>query len=89
MTTTGIVTDGAQHVAYLLNAGASFGTTGELHIADKDGKDAKVATGIGVGSYSFSADGKGLLFLQPNQGGNDASLAVGRRRRTRRRRPRW
>ena len=74
MTTTGIVTDGAQHVAYLLNAGASFGTTGELHIADKDGKDAKVATGIGVGSYSFSADGKGLLFLQPNQGGNDASL---------------
>ena len=58
----------------MLNAGASFGTTGDLHMADKTGKDVKIATGIGVGSYAFSADGKGFVFLQPNQGGNDASL---------------
>jgi hypothetical protein len=73
-TTTGIVTDGASHVAYLLNAGPSYGTTGELHVADAIGNDTKIATGMSIGAYAFSGDGKGLIFAQANASGDDANL---------------
>ncbi len=72
--TMGIVTDGAAHVAYLLNATAGFGQTGELHIADAAGNDTKIATGISVGAYAFSGDGKSLVFSQANTSGGDANL---------------
>lgn len=72
--TLGIVTDGAKHVAYVLNATAGYGTKGQLHIADPDGKDVKVADGVSVGGYLFSQDGKGLLFEVASTG-NDASLS--------------
>ncbi len=73
--TQGIVTDGVAHVAYLLNAQPAYGSTGDLHVATADGKDAKVATGISVGGYLLSSDGKGMLFTQANSNGNDASLS--------------
>jgi len=72
--TYGIATDGASHVAYILNAGPSYGTSGELHIADAAGKDTKIATGINIGTFGFSADGKGLLFVQQNSDPTDANL---------------
>ena len=74
MSTQAIVTDGAKHVAYLLNAAPGYGTKGELHIADADGKDFKIATGVSVGGYLFSNDGKGLLYEVASTG-NDASLS--------------
>ncbi len=74
MTTQGIVTDGAQHVAYLLNATPAYGSTGELHVATADGKDTKIATGIAVGGYIMTPDGKAMLYTAANTG-NDASLS--------------
>ncbi|HEX8953381.1 MAG TPA: hypothetical protein VF945_16110, partial [Polyangia bacterium] len=72
--TMGIATDGAQHVAYLLNATPAYGTTGELHLAGADGKDVKLAAGVSVGGYLFSPDGKGMLYSVANVGADDASL---------------
>jgi len=74
MSTLGILTDGAKHVAYVLNATAGYGTRGELHVADAAGKDVKIADNVSVGSYLFSADGKGMLFEVASTG-NDASLS--------------
>jgi hypothetical protein len=72
--TQAIATDGAQHVAYLLNATAGFGAPGELHLASADGKDFKIASSIYVGGFLLSPRGKGMLFTQANSG-NDASLS--------------
>ncbi len=74
MATQAIVTDGAKHVAYLLNATAGYATKGDLHLADATGKDFKIATGVSVGSYIFSTDGKGMLFEVATTG-SDASLS--------------
>ena len=74
MSTLGIVTDGASHVAYVLNATAGYGTKGELHVADAAGKDVKLADGVSVGGYMFGKDGKGLLYEVASTG-NDASLS--------------
>jgi hypothetical protein len=73
--TMGIATDGAQHVAYVLNATPAFGTTGELHLSAADGKDVKLATGVSVGGYLLSPRGKGMLFTQAIMGADDASLS--------------
>lgn len=73
--TQGIVTDGVSHVAYLLNAPAAYGTTGELHVATPDGKDVKVATGVSVGGYLMSPRGKGMLVTQANTSASDAALS--------------
>ena len=74
--TQAIVTDGANHVAYLLNASPGFGTPGDLHLAGTNGKDdLKIASGISVGGYIFSADGKGMLFTAANPSQKDASLS--------------
>ena len=72
--TVGISSDGNQHVAYLLGALPSFGSKGELHVASADGKDVKVATGVSVGGFAVSPNGKGLLFALSNSTGDDASL---------------
>lgn len=73
-TTQGIATDGDQHVAYLLNAPASLGSKGELHLASADGKDTKIATGISVGGYLLSPRGKGMVYAQSNAAGDEAAL---------------
>jgi hypothetical protein len=73
--TSAIVTDGANRVAYLLDAGTAIGSTGELHVADATGHDALVATGISAGGFVLAPGGKALLFAQLLSGGNDASLS--------------
>ncbi|MGZ3440191.1 MAG: hypothetical protein ACXVDD_11780, partial [Polyangia bacterium] len=72
--TMAIASDGAAHVAYLLNATAGFGAPGELHVATADGKDFKIASNITVGGFLLSPRGKGMVYTQSNTG-NDASLS--------------
>ena len=73
--TMGIESDAtATHVAYVLGATPAFGTTGELHLADNTGKDIKLATGVSVGGYFFSPNGKSFLYTVANMGADDASL---------------
>ena len=72
--TSAIVSDGT-HVAYLLDAPTSAGAKGALHLADKSGHDAMIASGISAGSYVLSPNGKALLFSQIDASGSDASLS--------------
>jgi hypothetical protein len=63
--TGGLVTDGNQHAAYLLNPKtANSLTTGELHVTDATGKDTKVAASALLGGYFVAPDGKSLVYQQ-------------------------
>jgi hypothetical protein len=70
----GIVSDGDQHVAYLTNAPSAFGSKGDLHVASADGNDVKVASGVSVGGYVISPNGKALMYALSNAAGDDASF---------------
>jgi hypothetical protein len=69
-----MVTHGADAVLYLVNATSG---TGELHVATAAG-DARVATGVAPGSYSFSPDGQTILYLLPGTVSGRFSLQLAR-----------
>ncbi len=59
----GLVTAGVTAAAYLLNpTGAP--ATGELHVATAAGTDVTVDTGVPVGSYQLTHDGKQIIYAK-------------------------
>jgi hypothetical protein len=73
--TLGLVSDGNQHAAYLLNPVAAPFPHGELHVTDAAGNDVKVAASAFLGGYVLAPDGKSLLFTQLVTGATTASLS--------------
>ena len=68
-TTSNLVTDGAGHAAYLLNAApvmsgtTALGTAGELHVVDAGGTDVKLGGNVFVGCYSLAPDDSGIFWI--------------------------
>jgi hypothetical protein len=58
--TTCCMVTSEKSVAYLLNPSPTTG--GELHVATSGGTDKMIATGVSIGGYTLSPDGKALFF---------------------------
>src|SRR5882724_12280205 len=59
--TGGLVTAGVTAAAYLLNPTAAP-STGELHVVTAAGVDKTVDTGVNIGSYKLTRDGKQVIY---------------------------
>ncbi len=71
----GLVATGVTAAAYLLNATPSAGgnpATGELHVVTAAGVDKTIDTGVTIGSYALSSDGKHVVYTKPS--GTNTSL---------------
>ena len=62
----GLVTNGIGAAAYLLNPTVGAPTTGELHVATAAGVDKKIDTGVTIGGYALSGDGKHVIYTKPS-----------------------
>ncbi|HWE28204.1 MAG TPA: hypothetical protein VHB97_09390 [Polyangia bacterium] len=77
----GLVTAGVTAAAYLLNPTAGTPATGQLHVATAAGVDKVIDTGVSIGGYALSADGKHVIYTKPSGGAGslfwaDASAAT-------------
>jgi hypothetical protein len=68
--TGGLVTAGVTAAAYLLNPTATG--TGELHVVTAAGTDVTVDTGVNIGSYQLTNDGKQVIYSKTS--GQNGSL---------------
>lgn len=59
--TTCCIVTSPKRVAYLLNPSV-MASTGELHVASSDGTDVTIASGVAIGAYALSPDGKALFY---------------------------
>jgi hypothetical protein len=69
--TAGLVTAGVKAAAYLLNP-TGTPATGELHVVTAAGVDKKIDTGVAIGGYALTNDGKQVIYTKPS--GQNASL---------------
>ena len=63
--TAGLVTVGVTAAAYLLNP-TGTPATGELHLTLADGTDKTIDTGVTIGSYELTSDGKRVIYSKPS-----------------------
>ena len=68
----GLVSAGVTAAAYVLNPTGTTTKTGELHVVKATGGDLVVDTGVVLGSYQLTNDGKQVIYSKPS--GNNGSL---------------
>jgi hypothetical protein len=67
--TSNLVTDGAGHAAYLVNAApvmsgtTALGIAGELHVTDAGGKDTMLAANVFQHCYQLAPDGSAIFWI--------------------------
>lgn len=66
--TGGLVTAGVTAAAYVLNPTGSP-ATGDLHVVTAAGNDVTVDTGVPIGSYQLTRDGKQVIYTKPSASG--------------------
>lgn len=64
-----VVAAGTTAAAYLLNPStATVPATGELHVVTQAGVDKMVDTGVAIGGYALTNDGKHIVYTKPTGG---------------------